>query len=255
MVADRNPLAQLLELRAANWSRSPGCPTSTICSSFDFSVSRFDSIRNSSSAAETQILRLVDDQQDQPTLRGHRRGTAQGREGGAVCCVRRSSPKSIMIVSRSSRGSSIVFTMRPSASGESRPRTSVCSSVVLPDPISPVITTKPAWLSTRSASNRAPRDGPGSVVQIVRIGTERERPLTQLVKTFVNITGLRPPLCRAMRRAAAERAPYRRPKSFRMVTTCRRDAPTERHPDRASPSSRARSVRNCRSRSGPPGGR
>ena len=53
-----------------------------------------------------------------------------------------------MIVSSSSRGSSIVFTIRPTVVWLSRLRSSVCSSVVLPDPISPVMTMNPAWLST-----------------------------------------------------------------------------------------------------------
>jgi hypothetical protein len=53
-----------------------------------------------------------------------------------------------MIVSSSSRGSSMVFTTRATVVWLSRLRSTVCSRVVFPDPISPVTTTKPAWLSS-----------------------------------------------------------------------------------------------------------
>ena len=58
-----------------------------------------------------------------------------------------SSPKSIIAASISSRGSSSVFITRATVVWLSRSRSSVCSSVVLPEPIAPVMTTKPAWLS------------------------------------------------------------------------------------------------------------
>ena len=50
----------------------------------------------------------------------------------------------IMIVSISSIGCSRVLTIRPTVVWLSSPRSSVCTSVVLPEPISPVITTKPS---------------------------------------------------------------------------------------------------------------
>jgi hypothetical protein len=52
------------------------------------------------------------------------------------------------MVSTSSRASSIVLTSRATDVRRSMSRNVVCSSVVLPDPMSPVITTKPACPST-----------------------------------------------------------------------------------------------------------
>ena len=151
VIADRDALPQLLELRArpAGRAGSAGRPARSECS-FDFSVSRFDSMRISSSAAEAQVLRFVDDQQRQPP------GQRADRPGN---CARSRSSSGLLAAGRveaevehhrleqlARHRASCSRCARPTSGGRGS-RSTVCSSVVLPEPISPVITMKPAWPS------------------------------------------------------------------------------------------------------------
>ena len=130
---------------AASLSRRSGWPTSTICSSFDFSVSRFDSMRSSSRAGEGEVLRLVDDEQNQPArepLIDQELREIAKHDGLAH-------PARIEAEIEHDRLEQLPRLEHriddPSDSRlRVRPRSSVCSSVVLPDPISPVMTTNPA---------------------------------------------------------------------------------------------------------------
>ena len=92
-----------------------------------------------------------------------------------------------MIVSSSSRGSSIVFTIRPTVVWLSRPRSSVCSSVVLPDPISPVMTTKPGLALDPVAQVVERLAVHAARVQVVGVRAQRERALAKLVEPFVHL--------------------------------------------------------------------
>ena len=149
VIADRDPLPELLQLR-----RRELVAQVRLADQDDLQQLRLLGLEVREhpqllERAEAEVLRFVDDQQDEPSgeplIDQVLRQVAQQQRLAPPVGSR---PKSIMIVSSSSRGSSIVFTIRPTVVWLSRFRSSVWSSVVLPEPISPVMTMNPAWLST-----------------------------------------------------------------------------------------------------------
>ena len=129
-------------------SRRSGCPIRMIWSSLDFSVSRLDSIRISSSDGSVRFCASsMASSTERPALRSRTRNSPKSFNICGFDLPVASRPTSIMADSRSSRGSSSVFITRATVVWLSRPRNSVCSTVVFPDPIAPVTTTNPAWVS------------------------------------------------------------------------------------------------------------
>ena len=164
-----------------------------------------------------------------------------------------SRPKSIMMVSSSSRGSSIVFTIRADGRLRVEPaqqrlqqRRLAGADLAGDDDEAGV-----ALDAVAQVVQRLPVDA--ARVEVVRIRTERERTLAQFVESFVHVRGLPPPSLprHAPSLPLAERGD-RRAKAFRvMADLARRVFRNERYADRLGrPASRARSTRTCRSQSG-----
>ena len=129
-------------------SRRFGCPARTICSSFDFSVSKFDKRRISSRACGVRFCASSTTRSDAlPCVRCWTRKSASSRSSIGFDLPFGSKPKSIAIASSSSRGSRIVLTSRATTARSSSRRSSVCNTVVLPAPISPVTTMNPTRFS------------------------------------------------------------------------------------------------------------
>ena len=126
MITDRDPLAQLFELR-----RRELVAQVRLADQDDLQQLRFLRFEIREHAeflerGEAQVLRLVDHEQHhasgKPLIDEILREIPQQQRFAAAGGSR---PKSIMIVSSSSRGSSIVFTMRPTVVCVSRFRSTV----------------------------------------------------------------------------------------------------------------------------------
>ncbi len=116
--------------------------------SFDFSVSILESMRISSSAGSDRFCASsITSSTIRPAARSLTRNSPNALSIAGLLMPAGSMPRSIIAASSSSRGSNSVFMTRATVVRSSTLRSSVCSSVVLPEPIAPVITTKPAWVS------------------------------------------------------------------------------------------------------------
>ena len=208
MIADGNALPELLELgrrellaevRLARPGRSAGASTSRSRDSTASGALRAPPRLRFCASSMTSRTR-------RPARRWSTRYCARSRRSSGLLRPAGSRPKSIMIVSSSSRGSSIVFTIRPTV-------------------VSRVQTPQQRLQQRRLARADLPRDGdePGVAlepvaqivqrfavhaagVEVIRIGTQRERTFAQIVEAFVHLRGLLPPLVPATRRACPDRS-------------------------------------------------
>ena len=145
-------------------SRRSGWPTSTIWISFDFSVSRFDSIRISSSAGRPRFCASsITSSTSRPAARSSTSRVARSRSSAGLLVPDGAMPRSMAIASSSSRGSSSVFIRRTTVvcAVEAAQQRLQQRRLARADLAGDDARSRPGS-RCRSAGSRAPRGAPGS---------------------------------------------------------------------------------------------